>query len=187
MQDPFLFTLTVLAILSAPGPTNTLLATSGALVGVKRSLSLVPAEIGGYLFAIGALHLVLGDLLAAYPAIETVLRLAIGAYLLFAAFELWSRRGVLDGASAGVGFERVFITTLLNPKAIVFAFGVLPLSQATALFYVLAFTGFVMVAALSWIGVGVLVARATCGLGSRLVPRLSAVVLICFAGLIAAG
>lgn len=187
MQDPLLFTLAVLAILGTPGPTNTLLATSGALVGFRRSLPLVLAEIGGYLLAIAVLHVVLGGLLADYPAVKTALRLLIGFYLLIAAFELWTRRGVLDGPPTGVRFDRVFVTTLLNPKAIVFAFGVLPLSQPNAAFYVLAFVGFVLVAALSWIVVGVLVGRVAPSPGSRLVPRVSAVVLTCFAGLIAAG
>jgi threonine/homoserine/homoserine lactone efflux protein len=187
MQDPALFALTVLVILGTPGPTNTLLATSGALVGLRRSLPLILSEICGYLLAIAMLHLVLGGLLAAYPTVKTVLRLAIGAYLLVAAFELWTRRSVLDGPPAGVRFERVFVTTLLNPKAIVFAFGVLPLSQPNAGFYVLAFVGFVLMAALSWIVAGVLVGRVASAPGSRLVPRVSAVVLTCFAGLIAAG
>lgn len=187
MQDPFLFTLTVLAILGTPGPTNTLLATSGALVGFRRSLPLILAEIGGYLLAILTLHAVLGGLLAAYPAFKTVLRLLIGAYLLVAAFELWTRRSLIDGPPAGVRFDRVFVTTLLNPKAIVFAFGVIPLTEPNAAAYVISFVGFVAMAALSWIVVGTVVGRLASAPGSRLVPRISAVVLACFAGLIAAG
>jgi len=187
MHDPFLFTLAVLAILGTPGPTNTLLATSGALVGVRRSLPLILAELGGYLVAIGLLHGVLGGVLAAAPALETALRLLIGCYLLVAAFELWTRRGALEGPTSGVRSERVFVTTLLNPKALVFAFGVLPLSRPDAGLYVLAFAVLVAVAASAWIAVGALVGRAASGLGARLVPRLSAVVLTCFAGLIAAG
>ena len=41
MQDPVLFTLTVLFILGTPGPTNTLLATAGGTVGFRRALPLV--------------------------------------------------------------------------------------------------------------------------------------------------
>jgi threonine/homoserine/homoserine lactone efflux protein len=187
MQDPYLFSLAVLAILGTPGPTNTLLATSGALVGFRRSLPLIAAEIGGYLIAITVLHAVLAGVLDAHPWIKTALRLAIGAYLLIVAFELWRRRDTLEGARSAIGFQRVFITTLLNPKAIVFAFGIIPRSQPHALLYVLAFVGFVLIAALSWILVGALIAGATAAHGNRLVSRLSAVVLVGFAGLIAAG
>lgn len=187
MQDPILFSLTVLAILGTPGPTNTLLATSSALVGVRRSLPLIVAELSGYLLAIAVLHAVLGSLLAVYPAIGTALRVLVGAYLLFAAFELWTRREVLEGPPSGVRFERVFIATLLNPKAIVFAFGVIPLSAPNAAFYVLAFMGFVVAAALVWIAVGALVGRVAAQPASRVIPRASALVLTLFAGLIAAG
>lgn len=187
MQDPILFSLTVLAILGTPGPTNMLLATSAALVGVRRSLPLIVAELSGYLLAIAALHVVLGNLMAAYPGINTALRLLVGAYLLVAAFELWTRQEVLDGLPSGVRFERVFVTTLLNPKAIVFAFGVIPLSAPNAAFYVLAFTGFVVAAALMWIAVGALVGWMAVRPASRAIPRASALVLTLFAGLIAAG
>lgn len=187
MHDPIAFSLTVLVILGTPGPTNTLLATSGALVGMRRSLPLIGAEVAGYLIAIGCLHALLGPVLAASPAITTLLRVAIGAYLLYAAFELWTRRDVLQGASAGVPASRVFITTLLNPKALVFAFGVIPFAAANVAPYVLAFAVFVAVAGLSWIAVGRVVGRAmVSGETSRAIPRVSALVLTCFAGLIVA-
>lgn len=187
MQDPILFSLTVLAILGTPGPTNTLLATSSALVGVRRSLPLILAELSGYLLAIACLHVVFGSLLAQYPAVGSVLRALVAAYLLMAAFELWTRREVLGGPPSGIRFARVFVTTLLNPKAIVFAFGVLPLSAPGAAFYVAGFVGFVAVAALSWIVVGALVGKVAARSTSRAVPRVSAVILTFFAALIAVG
>jgi threonine/homoserine/homoserine lactone efflux protein len=174
MQDPLLFTLTVLAILGTPGPTNTLLATASALVGVRRSLPLILAELSGYLLAIAVLHAVFGSLLAQHPAIATVLRALVAVYLLAAAYEVWNRREVLGGPPSGIRFERVFVTTLLNPKAIVFAFGVMPLSAPNAVVYVLGFAGFVVVAALSWIALGALVGRAARPT-SRAIPRASAI------------
>ena len=65
MEDPLLFSLAVLTILGTPGPTNTLLATSGGAVGVKASLPLVPAEAAGYLIAIVAIGLALGAVVSA--------------------------------------------------------------------------------------------------------------------------
>jgi len=187
MHDPIAFSLAVLAILGTPGPTNTLLAASGALVGWRRSLPLIGAEVAGYLIAIGCLHALLGPVLAASPGMTTLLRVAIGAYLLYAAFELWTRREGLRGAPAGVPAGRVFITTLLNPKAIVFAFGVIPFSSANVVPYLLAFAAFVAVAGLSWIAVGRVAGRAMAsGQASRAIPRVSALVLTCFAGLIVA-
>ncbi len=64
MHDPVLFSLTVLAILATPGPTNTLLATSAALAGIRRSLPLIAAELAGYLTAISILHFLLAEMLA---------------------------------------------------------------------------------------------------------------------------
>lgn len=187
MQDPLLFSLAVLAILGTPGPTNTLLATSGALSGVRRSLPLVLAEVTGYLLAIGVLALLLGEILQAYAGLATMLRLLIAGYLVHAAWGLWQRSGSFADGGRAIGFDRVFVTTLLNPKAVVFAFGVIPLSDPAAAAYVAAFAGFVVLAALAWIAIGASAARRAGGRHGRLVPRLSAVALTLFAGLIAVG
>lgn len=187
MQDPMLFSLAVLAILGTPGPTNTLLATSGALSGVRRSLPLVLAEVTGYLLAIGVLVLVLGEILQVHAWLAVTLRLLIAAYLVHAAWGLWQRSESFAEGGRAIGFDRVFVTTLLNPKAIVFAFGVLPLSDPAAPVYVAAFAGFVVLAALAWIAIGASAAQRVGGRYGRLAPRLAAVVLTLFAGLIAVG
>lgn len=181
------FSLAVLFILGTPGPTNTLLATSGALSGVRRSLPLIAAEVSGYLIAIATLSLVLGEVLKATPWLATTLRAMIALYLLHAAWTLWQRGAAPAGSEQAIGFDRVFVTTLLNPKALVFAFGVIPLSAPNAAAYVAAFVGFVVLAALSWITIGATVGRAAADYRGRIVPRVSAVVLTLFAGLIAAG
>lgn len=139
------------------------------------------------MLAIVVLHAVFGDLIAAYPAVTTALRVLVALYLLAAAFELWTRQCVPEGPAAGVGFDRVFVTTLLNPKAVVFAFGVIPLSAPGAAYYVAAFAVFVMMAALGWIAVGALVGRTVLRSRSRLISRASGVILTFFAGLIAVG
>ncbi len=181
MIDPLLFALTVLAILGTPGPTNTLLATAGASEGLRRSLTLIPAEAAGYLIAIAALGYALGPLVAASPAIGVALRIAVGLYLLWMACKLW--RGGRSGWNERVITPaRVFLTTLLNPKAIIFALGVVPFGKLPVAPYLAAFTAIATLVALGWIGFGALLGRAVAAKGhSRLVPRLGAAAVASFA------
>ena len=90
MQDPLLFSLTVLTILGTPGPTNTLLATGGASVGFRRALLLIPAEGAGYLISILTWGLLVGPLLASSPAVNLGMRVLVGCYLLYSAIRLWN-------------------------------------------------------------------------------------------------
>jgi threonine/homoserine/homoserine lactone efflux protein len=116
MQNPLLFLLTVLAILGTPGPTNTLLATSGASIGARASLPLLQAEACGYVISILVLGLVLGPVVAASPVISIVLRLAVGGYLFFLAVGLW-RRGVsprVGAAAVGVFATMIVISPFLR-------------------------------------------------------------------------
>jgi threonine/homoserine/homoserine lactone efflux protein len=188
MEDPLLFTLAVLAVLATPGPTNTLLATSGAMVGVRRSLALVPAETAGYCTAILTLGLVLGPVMAGQPMLAAALRAAVGAYLLLLAWRLW-RRGAREVVGAGlVRPGQLFVTTLLNPKAIVFALGIVPFGKAPVLPYMLGFVALLVTVAVCWIGLGAVLGQAAARRGiAGVVPRVGATAVAGFGVLLLVG
>ncbi|MBL6077758.1 LysE family transporter [Belnapia sp. T18] len=190
MTDPLLFTLAVLAVLATPGPTNTLLATSGAMVGLRRSLALVPAEAAGYCIAILTLGLVLGPVMAGQPLLAAALRAAVGAYLLVLAWRLW-RRGAKEVVGAVAGLVRpgqLFVTTLLNPKAIVFALGILPFGKVPVLPYMLGFVALLASVAVCWIGLGAVLGQAAARRGiAGVVPRVGATAVAGFGVLLLVG
>ncbi|GLH80378.1 hypothetical protein SSBR45G_52870 [Bradyrhizobium sp. SSBR45G] len=125
-MDILTFVAAAVALLATPGPTNTLLATAGASGGVRVSLHLLLAELAGYLLAILILRIVLGPALAAAPLVGHVLRIVVVLYLLHLAAALWRHGSGSAGDAQPVTLRRVFITTLFNPKAIIFAFTLLP-------------------------------------------------------------
>ncbi len=184
MTDPLLFLAAVLTLLGTPGPTNTLLATAGATAGVRRSLPLLLGELGGYLIAIGVVRLVLGPVIAAFPWVGAGLKIAVAIYLVWIAIALW-RRGAAATVQARVTLQMVFVTTLLNPKAIIFALTVLPVSHPQLVWYVAAFALCVSAAGSAWIVLGRAIG-AGAGRHAGLLPRVAAVVLGGFAGVLVA-
>jgi threonine/homoserine/homoserine lactone efflux protein len=185
MNNPLLFLLTVLAILGTPGPTNTLLATSGASIGVRRSLPLLPAEACGYLISILVLGLVLGPVVAASPVVSVALRLAVGGYLFLLAAGLWRRGVVVEGVSVGISPRQVFVTTLLNPKAIIFALGVIPFGSPHVWAYLLGFVVVLAMVGIGWLLVGAAMGRmARDGGHTHMVPRVGAAAVGVFATMI---
>ena len=182
MSDPILFVLAVITILATPGPTNTLMATSGATSGISKSLILLAAEITGYLTAILAVHFVLGRVVETYPAVGTALKVAVAIYLAWLAIKLW-RRPLLEARERAVTFGNVYITTLLNPKALIFALTIIPWSAPGLAWYLLGFAVIVIAAGGGWIVLGSVVG-ATSGSRAGYVPRLASIVLIAFAGII---
>jgi threonine/homoserine/homoserine lactone efflux protein len=186
--DPFLFALAVLTVLGTPGPTNSLLATSGGTAGIRRSLPLIPAETAGYLISILTLGLVLGPVMAASPLLALILRLAVGAFLILLAIRLWRYGGAIQHRDAVVTPRQIFVTTLLNPKAIVFALGVVPFGAGVPVWpYMLGFVAMLVAVALSWITAGALLGGLAGRHGMRgVVPRIGAAAVGSFALLIIA-
>ncbi|GAA0571863.1 lysine transporter LysE [Caenispirillum bisanense] len=182
MQDPILFALAVLSLLATPGPTNTLLATAGGTVGIRRALPLIGAEAAGYMIAICTLGLVVGPAVAAAPALGVALRLMVGVWLLVTAWRMW-HKGAAMMASRGtvVTLRQVFVVTLLNPKAIIFALAVVPFGTAPVLPYLIGFCALTAVVATGWISAGALLGRAPAATGRHtVVPRVGAAVISVF-------
>lgn len=190
MSDPTAFVLAVAAILATPGPTNTLLASSGARVGLRGSWGLVPAELCGYVLAIAGWGFALEPASAALPWLKPVLRLACAAYLVFVAFRLWRSAGDMTGVAV-LGPGRVFTATLLNPKALLFAVSVFPVAafQAGGVFLqaVALFAAILVPVALAWIGFGAVLNGPKPVIRPRAVQQGAALVLLAFSGVIGAG
>lgn len=171
MNDVLAFTLGAVALLATPGPTNTLLATSGATRGIKVSLPLLLGEAAGYVFAIIMLRAAVGPFVAAEPIFGQILSGLVCAYLVYVSLSLWRRSTLPLDLAKPVTLTNVFIATLLNPKAIVFAFMVLPptgsIDLVTLAFWLAALVVLIALAGGSWIMLGAAVIK-----GSEHSPRL---------------
>src|SRR3954452_12235842 len=121
------FLFTVVMFLAVPGPTNTLLAASGAAVGFRRSLRLIVGETSGYLVALVILMHVLAPFVAGAPAGPIVAKAFASVILILLAIRLWRHAGAeVMVASGPISISQVFVTTLFNPKALIFAFVIFP-------------------------------------------------------------
>jgi threonine/homoserine/homoserine lactone efflux protein len=185
MADAALFISMSLALLLTPGPTNTLLLVGGATNGLKRSLWLPPAEMLGYLAAIHILAFSIGSLVQQSPVAQLTVRLVLALYLAWLALRLW-RSPQASVPEQVVTAGRVFVVTLLNPKALIFAFIVVPPLDggrwAAAVPYLAGLCGLILAASLCWIGLGAAIRSGrVVTIEPKIIRRLGSAVLIAFA------
>lgn len=119
------FFTAILGLLLTPGPTNTLMGLSGASAGLGRAARLIPAEIGGYLTTILPLAFMGHGLLTNFPVAAQAVKLVAAAWVMVLAVRLWGR-GSLDYMGGDITGWRVYVTTVLNPKALIIALVLLP-------------------------------------------------------------
>ncbi len=182
MTDPILFVGAVLALLATPGPTNTLLLTSGATAG-SRPWRLIPAEVIGYVIAVLTIGFIIGPIAANVAAFGIGLRVLAACYLITIAIRLWRRGAGEIGGSRLIEPRHVFFTTLFNPKALLFGLGIVPIHDPHAPIYMGAFCLMVASVGGAWIGTGIAIRNGLLSRGrASYVPRLSAAVIGGFAG-----
>lgn len=117
----------VMTILFTPGPTNTLLAASGIQVGLKKSSRLIPAEALGYLLAITFWGILIGKISSYIPALPHLLKLLSAGYIVYLAIKLWRTADLADDLQQmPIRARELFLATLLNPKALLFASAIFP-------------------------------------------------------------
>jgi len=189
MIDVLTFLLGTLALLATPGPTNTLLATSGAVSGLRRSLPLLCGELAGYLVAIAVLHAVVGPVVAALPLFGIALRIAVCLYLVHLALAFWRQQAASFDTARAITPARVFGTTLLNPKAVIFAFTLLPFTPAVTLAermpWLVVLSLLIVTVGAAWIALGASLQRGTGGAaGQAFVYKVAAVALMLIVAMI---
>jgi threonine/homoserine/homoserine lactone efflux protein len=177
----------VITILLTPGPTNTLLASSGIQVGLRKSLLLIPAEAVGYIIAITAWGMLIGKVSATLPLLPTFLKLLSAAYIFFLAIKLWRTANqdvVLNQPT--IRPKELLCATLLNPKALLFASAIFPAaawkSQDIYMAHMSTFVGLILPIALFWISVGAMLATNKVNwLSQAKLQRTACIVLVSFA------
>lgn len=177
--------LALAGLLLTPGPTNILLAFSTVSSGARRAVPMLAAVVLAYM----AVILVVAGLAALVPAgsqaaLRAVLRACAVLWLLWLAFSVWTTND--DGAEARlVTVRQVFVTTLVNPKAMIVALLVQSEGMTTSLPAIIAVL--VFLAGAAWIGVGMVFRRGGSSLlGRRALRRASAICLAAFGIILAA-
>ena len=130
--------------------------------GWRWALRLLPYEIAAYLLVTLPLALLGALALEAAPLLRPAITLASGLWVMGLAIRMW--RPCLETGASEVTPRHLFITTLLNPKALIFGLVLLPgpqLALNMALFVAL----IALVAAI-WASIGACMAgRRDCPLG----------------------
>lgn len=174
------FLIAALGLLLTPGPTNTLLALAGSERGWRGALPLIPYELAGYLLVALPLALAGQAVLQAVPLLRPLVTAGAAAWVLYLALKLW--RVPAADAPAMVAGRQVFVTTLLNPKALIFGLVLLPGAGLAG--RVMLFAGLIAAVAAIWAGIGSCSAgRADCParVSAGLIRRLAAVWLAALA------
>ena len=149
----------VAGILFTPGPTNTLLATAGLQSGWLRAAKLIPFELAGYVVAISVWGYGMAQMTAQWPPLPTLMKTLSAVYLAFLAMRLWQTASTsANGFTGRISAPHLFVATLLNPKALLFATAVFPVvawqTWAGYVTVMLEFVLLALVAASCWIALG---------------------------------
>jgi threonine/homoserine/homoserine lactone efflux protein len=87
MSQPLLIAFVIFATVMfvTPGPNNIMLLSSGLTYGFRRTLPHVAGITIGFAFMIGTVGLGMGTIFITYPVLQTVLKYAGAAYLIYLA------------------------------------------------------------------------------------------------------
>jgi len=135
-QSLFVAFLTFAAVMAfTPGPNNIMLLASGLNYGFRRTLPHVAGVTFGFAFMVGVTGLGLGAVFTSYPMLQTVLKYAGVAYLIYLAVAI-ATSGPVDPGEAQRRRPMTFIGAALfqwiNIKGWVMAIGTITAYAAIA-------------------------------------------------------
>jgi threonine/homoserine/homoserine lactone efflux protein len=150
-MTPFELTLALLALLITPGPTNAVLAVAGAQGGFWAGLRLIPVVVLCYLGVVTPLALWGAPLMSDLPLLQPLLTGLAALWVAYLAYGLWHRPAHRDQASARVTVRQTAVTTLLNPKSLIFGLVLIPASPMAGM---MGFALLVPLVSALWVALG---------------------------------
>jgi threonine/homoserine/homoserine lactone efflux protein len=138
MSHQLLFAFVVFAAVMffTPGPNNIIVLSSGLTHGFRRTLPLIAGITFGVAFMVGAVGLGLGTVFIAFPVLQTILKYAGAAYLVYLAAAI-AMSGPPKPGEAGRGpmtFWGAVLFQWINVKGWVMVIGTITAYAAIASF-----------------------------------------------------
>src|SRR5437868_7306343 len=93
----FAFVLFATVMFFTPGPNNIMLLSSGLTYGFRPTIPHIAGITVGFAFMVGAVGLGLGTVFIAYPVLQTILKYAGAAYLIYLAAAIAMSEPVASG------------------------------------------------------------------------------------------
>jgi len=139
MSQPLFIAFVVFAAVMffTPGPNNVMLLSSGLTFGFRRTLPHVAGITIGFAFMIGAVGLGFGTIFIAYPVLQTILKYAGAAYLIYLAAAIAMSGPVKPGQGNGrrpMTFWGAAVFQWINVKGWVMVIGTITAYAAIASF-----------------------------------------------------
>lgn len=127
------YVLTVLMLMSTPGPSHLLMISNSASNGFRRSLATAAGDLSANMLQMLAAGLGLSALIMAAPKAFIAIKIAgvlylvwLGIQMLLKSFKPRQENTVAGRTSLKVLFMQGFITSATNPKAVVFFAALFP-------------------------------------------------------------
>jgi threonine/homoserine/homoserine lactone efflux protein len=139
MSQSLLYAFIVFAVVMyfTPGPNNIMLLSSGLTYGFRRTIPHIAGITIGFAFMVGAVGLGLGTVFLAYPILQTILKYAGAAYLIYLAAVIAFSGPAKPGEAQGRGpmtFWGAAMFQWINAKGWVIVIGTITAYAAIAQF-----------------------------------------------------
>src|ERR1700710_1545778 len=126
MSHTLLIAFVVFAVVMffTPGPNNIMVLSSGLTYGFRRSLPHIAGITIGFAFMVGVVGLGFGTIFIAYPVLQTILKYAGAAYLIYLAVVIAMSEPVTTvGQSRPMTFMGAALFQWVNVKGWVMVIG----------------------------------------------------------------
>ena len=133
----YAFLVFMVVMYFTPGPNNIMLLSSGLTYGFRRTIPHIVGIVLGFAFMVAAVGLGLGSVFLAYPILQTILKYAGAAYLIYLAAAIAMSGPAKPGEEKGRGpmtFWGAAMFQWINAKGWVIVIGTITAYAAIAQF-----------------------------------------------------